>query len=52
MPHICPQNPSVRQGPTEPQFVMHTATFLADLKGIPWAEFELQVDANAKQFST
>ena len=48
-PYLSPE-PVRTQRPNEPKNVMLTAAFLADLKSIPWAEFESQVDANAKRF--
>ena len=36
--------------PCEPAFVMHTARFLASLRGVPFDEFERTVDANARRF--
>lgn len=36
--------------PCTPAMVMHTARFLAALRGTPWDEFERTVDANARRF--
>ncbi len=36
--------------PCTPAFVMHTARFLAALRGAPFQEFERTVDANARRF--
>ncbi|MCI0636521.1 MAG: TatD family hydrolase [Actinobacteria bacterium] len=36
--------------PCEPRFVVHTAKFLAELRGVTYEEFEETVDGNAKRF--
>ncbi|MHC5024360.1 MAG: TatD family hydrolase [Planctomycetota bacterium] len=36
--------------PNEPKYVVHTAQFLADLRGIDPADLEAQLDANAERF--
>jgi len=36
--------------PCTPAMVMHTARFLAVLRGTPWDDFERTVDANARRF--
>ena len=36
--------------PCTPAMVMHTARFLAALRGEPWDRFEEAVDANARRF--
>jgi TatD DNase family protein len=44
-PYLAPQ--PVRGKPNEPANVMHTARFVAELRGIPYEELERTVDANA-----
>ena len=36
--------------PNEPQYIIHTARFLADLRGVDPSDFEQQLDANAERF--
>ena len=36
--------------PNEPRYVIHTARFLAELRGVDPAAFEAQLDANAERF--
>jgi TatD DNase family protein len=44
-PYLAPQ--PVRGRPNEPAHVRHTASFLAELRGVPYAELEQVVEANA-----
>lgn len=48
-PYLSPE-PVRGERPCRPAFVMHTARFLAALRGRPFAEFEREVDANARRF--
>ena len=36
--------------PNEPRFVMHTARFIANLRGVGEKDFERQMDENAERF--
>jgi TatD DNase family protein len=47
---FLPPAPVRKTWPCEPRFVMHTAKFIADLKGIPFEEFDRLTDANAERF--
>jgi TatD DNase family protein len=44
-PYLTPQ--AVRKERNQPAFVVHTARFLADLRGIEYAELEAAVEGNA-----
>jgi TatD DNase family protein len=44
-PYLAPQ--PVRGRPNEPAHVQHTASFLAELRDVPYAEFERTVEENA-----
>jgi TatD DNase family protein len=46
-PYLAPQ--PVRGRPNEPANVMHTARFVAELRGVPYEELERVVDANAER---
>jgi TatD DNase family protein len=46
-PYLAPQ--PVRGNPNEPANVMHTARFVAELRGLPYEELERIVDANAER---
>jgi TatD DNase family protein len=46
-PYLAPQ--PVRGRQNEPANVMHTARFVAELRGVPYEELERTVDANAKR---
>ena len=48
-PYLTPE-PLRTTRPNEPQFVVHTAAFLANLKGMPADQFEQQMDVNARSF--
>lgn len=48
-PYLSPE-PVRSTRPCEPAFVMHTARFLAALRGEAFADFERTVDANAHRF--
>ncbi len=48
-PYLSPE-PVRKIRPNEPQFVTHTASFLAELFGISLSEFERQTDQNATTF--
>ncbi len=48
-PYLTPE-PHRKVWPNEPQYVVHTARFLADLRGVEPAAFERQVDGNAERF--
>jgi TatD DNase family protein len=48
-PYLAPE-PMRKVWPNEPKHVVHTARFLADLRGVPRDEFERVLDANAEQF--
>lgn len=48
-PYLSPE-PVRSARPCEPAFVMHTARFLAALRGEAFADFERAVDANARRF--
>jgi TatD DNase family protein len=37
----------VRKHRNQPAYVVHTARFIADLRGIPYADLEAAVEANA-----
>jgi Tat protein secretion system quality control protein TatD with DNase activity len=45
-----PPEPVRKIRPNEPKNVMHTASFLAQLKGMDLLLFEAQTDANAERF--
>jgi len=47
-PYLAPQ--PVRGKRNEPGYVAHTATLLADVKGVPAAELEAQTTRNAREF--
>jgi TatD DNase family protein len=44
-PYLAPQ--AVRGKPNEPANVVHTAEFVAELRGVPYAELEARVERNA-----
>ena len=44
-PYLTPQ--AVRKQRNQPAFVLHTAAFLAELRGVPLAELDASVTANA-----
>ncbi len=44
-PYLTPQ--AVRKQRNQPAFVVHTARFIAERRGIPYAELEAAVEANA-----
>ena len=46
-PYLAPQ--PVRGRPNEPAHVIHTARFLAELRGVAYEELERTVDANAER---
>ncbi len=48
-PFLSPE-PVRSRRPCEPGFVMHTARHLAQLRGVPFEDFERTVDANARRF--
>jgi len=48
-PFMSPE-PVRKVRPCEPKFVVHTARFLAELRGEPYEEFERRVDENAERF--
>jgi TatD DNase family protein len=48
-PYLTPE-PMRKVRPNEPQYVVHTARFLASLRGVDVADFEAQLDANADRF--
>ena len=48
-PYLSPE-PVRKIRPNEPKNVVHTATFLAKLKGVGAKDFEQQLDANAERF--
>jgi len=48
-PYLSPE-PVRKMRPNEPKNVVHTASFLANLKGLDAKDFEQQVDANAAAF--
>ncbi len=48
-PYLSPE-PVRTARPCVPAYVMHTARFLAGLRGTPWQEFDAMVDANATRF--
>ncbi len=48
-PYLSPE-PHRRIRPNEPQYVIATARFLADLKGMSYEDFESLADANARRF--
>lgn len=48
-PYLSPE-PVRTTSPNEPQFVVHTAAFLANLKGVSEPQFEKQMDENACSF--
>lgn len=48
-PYLAPE-PHRKVRPNEPKYVVHTARFLAELKGVDEAEFVKQMDANAERF--
>lgn len=48
-PFLTPA-PHRKVWPNEPKYVVHTARFVADLRGVDPVEFERQLDANAERF--
>ena len=48
-PFLTPE-PMRKVRPNEPQYVVHTARFLAGLRGVDRDAFERQLDANAERF--
>lgn len=48
-PYLSPV-PVRKVRPNEPKFVVHTAAFLAELRGVELEEFEQQLDQNATNF--
>lgn len=48
-PYLAPA-PHRKVWPNEPQYVVHTARHIADLRGADPAEFERTLDANAERF--
>lgn len=46
-PYLTPQ--VVRKHPNVPAYVAHTAAFVADVRGVSYAELEQQVEANAAE---
>jgi TatD DNase family protein len=48
-PYLSPE-PVRKMRPNEPKNVVHTAAFLANLKGVDSKEFEQQLDSNASRF--
>ena len=48
-PYLSPV-PVRKTWPNEPRHVVHTARFLADLRGVRAADFEAAVDDNARRF--
>lgn len=48
-PFLSPE-PVRKSKPCVPAYVMHTARFLARLRGVPFAEFDAQTDANVARF--
>ena len=48
-PYLTPE-PMRKVWPNEPRFVVHTARFLANLRGIGEKDFERQMDENAERF--
>ena len=48
-PYLAPE-PVRKMFPNEPQYVMHTARFLAELRGEDVQAFERQLDLNAERF--
>ncbi|MHC4991728.1 MAG: TatD family hydrolase, partial [Planctomycetota bacterium] len=48
-PYLSPE-PVRKERPNEPKHVVHTARFLAQLRGVDPDEFEQQLDANAERF--
>ncbi len=48
-PYLAPV-PLRKIRPNEPAFVVHTARFLAELRGVPFAEFAADTTANARRF--
>lgn len=48
-PFLAPE-PHRRTRPNEPKFVVHTARFLAELRGLSFEAFEELTDTNAKRF--
>ncbi|MDP7004602.1 MAG: TatD family hydrolase [Phycisphaerales bacterium] len=48
-PYLSPE-PVRKMRPNEPKNVVHTAEFLAKLKGVEQREFEQQLDSNAERF--
>jgi TatD DNase family protein len=48
-PFLSPE-PVRSRRPCEPGFVMHTGRHLAQLRGVPFEDFERTVDANARRF--
>lgn len=48
-PYLSPE-PVRAARPCVPAYVMHTARFLAELRGTPWQDFDAMVDANASRF--
>lgn len=48
-PYLSPE-PHRKVRPNEPKFVVDTARFLAELRGVPFEEFVGQTDENAERF--
>jgi TatD DNase family protein len=48
-PYLSPE-PVRNMRPNEPKNVVHTASFIANLKGVDACDFEQQLDANAERF--
>ncbi len=48
-PYLSPE-PHRKTRPNEPSLLVHTAAFLADLKGVSFAEMEARTTANAELF--
>jgi len=48
-PFLAPE-PMRKVFPNEPQYVVHTARYLAELRGVSAEEFERVLDANAERF--
>ncbi len=46
-PYLTPQ--AVRRERNQPAFVAHTAAFVAEVRGVPYAELEAQVEATAAE---
>ena len=48
-PFLSPE-PVRKRYPNEPKNVVHTARFIAQLRGVDPVDFERQLDANAERF--